>query len=455
MDDIWEDRRVKIGYETAEELAKHANPLNWRGHPESQRNATEESLDTLGYVGSVKKSINSGVVLDGHLRIEIALAKDPSIQLPVDYYDLTPDEELLALQILDATTEMAEPIADKLATLLERTKGMTADKPGLSAMLEQLKARAGVNGNGQALPPEQGLTDKAEQLQQKWQVRPDDIWQIDRHFFICGDCREVDTWARLLSAAGVDKVNGVFTSPPYAEQRKAQYGGVPTAEYVEWWEAVQNNVKANLAGDGSFFVNIKPHCEDGQRVLYVFDLVLAMVRAWGWRFAEEFCWRRVSLPGQWPNRFKNNFEPVYQFAINDWKFIPANAIQPFLSDKNKLSVTGNHLHVDFVANGGHPGGVRSKELDGALPSNVIDTSFDGEIGHAAAFPVALPTFFINAYSDPSDIWLDPFLGSGTTIAAAHNENRTGLGIEKLPKYGAVILERLMTLTGKQPQRIDV
>ena len=67
----------------------------------------------------------------------------------------------------------------------------------------------------------------------------------------------------------MEKVNGVFTSPPYAEQRKEQYGGVPTEQYVEWWEAVQSNVKANLAADGSFFVNIKPHRANGERSLYV------------------------------------------------------------------------------------------------------------------------------------------------------------------------------------------
>ena len=128
--------------------------------------------------------------------------------------------------------------------------------------------------------------DRAAELQEKWQVKPGDLWRIGEHRLACGDCREPETWGRLLAGA---KANGVFTSPPYAEQRKEQYGGVPTAEYVAWWEAVQANVKANLAGDGSFFVNIKPHCEDGERALYVFDLVLAMKRQWGWQFVDELC----------------------------------------------------------------------------------------------------------------------------------------------------------------------
>jgi hypothetical protein len=164
IENFWEDRRVKIGYETAEELAHKLNPFNFRGHPEGQADALDDSLDLLGWVGSVKVNIQTGRIFDGELRIKRSLAKDPALQVPVDYYDLTPDEELLALQIHDAITEQAQPIPEKLAALLQRTREMTADKPGLGAMLEALKARAGVNGlmtgngNGNGTPqiiPEQ------------------------------------------------------------------------------------------------------------------------------------------------------------------------------------------------------------------------------------------------------------------------------------------------------------
>lgn len=142
MDDPWLDRRVKIGYETAEELAKRYNEANWRGHPESQADALDESLDALQWIGSVKVNIQSGKIFDGHLRVERALLKNPVMPIPVDYYDLTPDEEALALQIHDAITEQAQPIADKLAALMERTKHLTANKPGLAAMLAALKEKA-------------------------------------------------------------------------------------------------------------------------------------------------------------------------------------------------------------------------------------------------------------------------------------------------------------------------
>jgi len=249
----------------------------------------------------------------------------------------------------------------------------------------------------------------------------------------------------------------VFTSPPYAEQRKEQYGGVPTDEYVEWWDAVQSNVRANLASDGSFFVNIKPHCEDGQRVLYVFDLVLAMVRRWGWRFVDELCWVHQGFPGMYGDKLKNQFEPIYHLSIGDCKHIFKNAL---VISKNGVDGFLNYSDGATIQSGtgsvfSRAGkGFTRKEKDNLVyPGNVISISAGEAFLHAAAFPVALHAFFVKAYSDEGDVWLDPFLGSGTTIVAAHNNGRRGLGIEKLEKYVAVCLERLQGI-GLEPRLVE-
>ena len=287
--------------------------------------------------------------------------------------------------------------------------------------------------------------DRAAELQEIWQVKPGDVWRIGVHKLACGDCREPETWERLL--AGV-KANGVFTSPPYAEQRKEQYGGVPTAEYVAWWEAVQANVKANLAGDGSFFVNIKPHCEDGERVLYVFDLVLAMRRRWGWRFVDELCWRKAKdgYPGGYNNRFRDAFEPIYHFSqgksikFTKWNVAHKSNAAFKYSRGNKST---NSTMSGFGLNGA---GLETSE-GMALPSNVLEIAEvnpTDAVAQAAQFPIALPDFFIRAYSDVGDVWIDPFCGSGTTIVAAHNNKRIGMGIEQKPEYCAVVLERMAT-----------
>ena len=46
---------------------------------------------------------------------------------------------------------------------------------------------------------------------------------------------------------------------------------------------------------------------------------------------------------------------------------------------------------------------------------------------------------------------DPFLGSGTTIAAAHVHDRIGYGVEISPAYCDVVLRRIAHLTGEEPR----
>jgi len=62
---------------------------------------------------------------------------------------------------------------------------------------------------------------------------------------------------------------------------------------VEWFRDVAANLASILAPDGSYFLNIKEHAEDGQRHLYVKDLFITHARQWGWRFVDEFCWRKT------------------------------------------------------------------------------------------------------------------------------------------------------------------
>lgn len=236
-------------------------------------------------------------------------------------------------------------------------------------------------------------------------------------------------------------VQGIVTSPPYAEQRKAQYRGIPAGEYVEWWRAIQANARAVLRPDGSFFVNIKPHCEGGQRHLYVSDLVSAMVRQWDWCNVDEFMWVRSGPPGAWPNRFKNGFEPVYHFSINNSiKFNPLNVAT--IGDQSLIGVKGDR-ETRQTGSGFACKPESAKQVGPILPSNVIHVNVGENVkGHSATFPVGLPEFFVKAFSDPGDTWFDPFMGSGTTFLACERNGRLANGTEEMPEHAAVILERL-------------
>jgi site-specific DNA-methyltransferase (adenine-specific) len=285
------------------------------------------------------------------------------------------------------------------------------------------------------------------QLQAKWNTQRGQLWRIEgsggEHRLIIGDCTDGDVVARLFQG---DTAQIAFTSPPYAMQRKETYGGIPQDAYVDWWEGVQAPTWEHLAQGGSFFVNIKPHSEGGERVLYVFDLVLGMRRRWGWRFVDEFCWQRHTAPGKWNDRFRNGFEPVYQFAKGKGgKFHPrrvgheSDDVMVPGQEAKQMTTTGTHYNIGTETQRGI-----------ALPDNVIRVQgVETGIPHPAMFPVGLPEWFMLPYTDEGDIVYDPFAGGGSTLVAGNHQNRRVYGVELMPEYGAVILERLSQM-GLEP-----
>ena len=295
-------------------------------------------------------------------------------------------------------------------------------------------------------------------------TRPGDVWLVGKHRLVCGDCRDHATVARLFDGK---TANLAITSPPYATQREydpaSGFKPVPPDEYSDWFRDVAANIAASLAADGSYLLNIKEHAADGERDLYVKDLVIAHRRQWGWRFVDEFCWRKTDngVPGGWGNRFKNAWEPVFHFCRQpEIKFRPQSVGHVSedcfdYSPNNPKSTSGSGL-LGTGARGSAAGQPGAADEDGrftgiARPSNVVEVKSESSQGsHSAPFPRALVEFFVKAFSDAGDIVFDPFLGSGTTIAAAHVLGRTGYGIEISPAYCDVILRRMANLAGEEP-----
>ncbi len=293
---------------------------------------------------------------------------------------------------------------------------------------------------------------------------PGDVWLIGRHRLICGDCRDSAVVEKLMARASA---NLAITSPPYATQREydptSGFKPIPPDEYVEWFRAVAASIESVLVPDGSYFLNIKAHADDGERNLYVMDLVLAHRRKWGWRFVDEFCWRKTDngVPGGWQNRFKNAWEPVFHFCRQPQIKFRAEAVSHESEDcfdyspDNPKSTSGSGL-LGTGARGdaaGKPGASDNsgRHQGAARPSNVIEVKTESSQGsHSAPFPRALVEFFVKAFSDPGDVVFDPFLGSGTTLAAAHVLGRAGYGCEISPAYCDVILRRIEHLAETEP-----
>ena len=77
------------------------------------------------------------------------------------------------------------------------------------------------------------------------------------------------------------------------------------------------------------------------------------------------------------------------------------------------------------------------------PNNVLHMATECyNRNHSAAFPVDLPKWFIKLFTQPGDLVLDPFLGSGTTAVAALQLGRNFVGIELMPENVATANARI-------------
>jgi len=81
----------------------------------------------------------------------------------------------------------------------------------------------------------------------------------------------------------------------------------------------------------------------------------------------------------------------------------------------------------------------------AYPTNVLHLATEcGNKNHSAAFPEALPEWFIKLFTKEGDTVLDPFMGSGTTNMVAQRMHRNSIGIEIKSEYYQQVKEQLLT-----------
>lgn len=114
MNNQWRNRIIKT--EQADPLTLLENPDNWRIHPQFQKDALKEVLETIGWVDDVIVNINTNRLVDGHLRVWLAREHAEST-IPVTYVDLTDDEEALILSIIDPIAELAQTDEDAITEL--------------------------------------------------------------------------------------------------------------------------------------------------------------------------------------------------------------------------------------------------------------------------------------------------------------------------------------------------
>lgn len=251
-----------------------------------------------------------------------------------------------------------------------------------------------------------------------------------------------------LKCINDNSVDLIVTSPPYAEQRKDTYGGIHHDKYVEWFLPISEQLLRVLKPTGTFILNIKEKVVEGERSTYVMELILAM-RKQGWLWTEEFIWhKKNSYPGKWPNRFRDSWERLLQFnKEKKFNMYQEEVMVPMgewaKSRLKKLSETDKARNKSKVGSGFGKNISNWIDREKAYPTNVLHIATEcNNKNHSAAFPEGLPEWFIKLFTKESDLVLDPFMGSGTTLTVAHKMKRHSIGIDIVPEYYEMVKQLL-------------
>ena len=233
-----------------------------------------------------------------------------------------------------------------------------------------------------------------------------DLFEIGEHRLLCGDSTDSDSVAKLMNG---EKADMVFTDPPYGMKLDADYSKMSNNSTFAKEKGIKNGKKySNVIGDHNDFTDelintIFSHFNDTKEVFI-----------WGADYFSEL------LPNKndgswivWDKRVDENFDKMYGSAFE------------LCWSKNK--------HKREIAR------IRWASAFGT------EKEFDHKRHHPTQKPSLLPQWFFNKYGKKNDLIADLYLGSGSTMVAAHQLNRKCYGMELDPKYCQVIIDRMLKL----------
>lgn len=391
----WRNRIVGYGEEAPDQLL--ANPLNFRIHPKAQQEATEGSLDTLGWIDDVIINRATGRMIDGHLRVTLALRKGATT-IPVKYVELTEEEEQQALLSLDPIAAMA---ATDKAKLDELIRGVQSDDARVQEFIAELAEREGIE-YGAPPPDDPGAQiDKAEELRVKWGVESGQMWKLGEHRLICGDCTDRAVVERVMAG---EKAGAVVTDPPYGMDLDTNYSGLTSSNSFGKGKNHHSVIGDNKPFDASSVLG----CDTKEQFWFGADYYASSLgdtqRTGSWLV--------------WDKRITESADLMYGSCFElIWS-----------KQKHKRDIL-RHKWAGFFTDGKDRTYLHPTEKPVELLENLIELSGENIIIY------------------------DPFSGSGTTLIACERLNRKCRAVEISPAYCAVAIQRWVDMTQGIPELV--
>ena len=402
---VWDQKVISLDWIAPDQLL--ANPRNARRHPAGQREALREMIGKVGFVAPLIVNSVTGMLLDGHARVEEALSAGVEL-LPVVTVELAEGDEAAFLAGFDAVGMLARWDHGLLGELVGEAQFGDGE-------LRDLLTKE-VNRGDHAALAEMAISSPAVPFCEVGQV-----WECYSpggmvHRVLCGDSSDVGLVERLF---GGRESSGMVSDPPYgisvetgAEFRTAMHGRGSEARAIsgdskEMVQSVWQEVFKTWMGhqaDGACYYIWSGKSEE-------LRLLMNALTEIGLQIKGTIIWDKGSL-------VLSRLDHKYQHEICLYCWVPGES-HNFVGPSNETSVWQ------------YPRPHSSKD-------------------HPTMKPVDLIRRNVRNIIPPGEIVADPFLGSGTTLLAAEVEGRACYGAELEPKYVDVALRRWQEITAVQP-----
>jgi DNA modification methylase len=262
----------------------------------------------------------------------------------------------------------------------------------------------------------------------------------------------------LLAELEDSSVNLAITSPPFALQRKKEYGNPDQEDYVDWLLQFAGALLPKLRDDGSFVLDLGGAYTRGlpARSLYNFRTLIRLCDDVGYHLAEDFYWfnpSKLPSPIEWVNkrkiRAKDSVNTVWWLSKTPWPKADVSKVRTEYSARmRKLLADPEGFYSPKKRPSGHDISAGfGTDNGGAIPSNLLSFPNSesnsaylaackalGIPAHPARFPPKLPDFFIRLLTSAGDLVLDIFAGSNTTGMVAERLGRRWIAFDSDREY---------------------
>ena len=410
---------LKIEYLPVKELRPYEK--NARKHADADVSTIVKSIEEFGFDDPIGIWGEDNTIVEGHGRL-IAAKKLGMKQVPVIRLDHLTDEQRRAYALAhNKTAEMSDWDFDMLASELDDITDIDMTDFGFD--LEEQEEEKEIIEDTPPEPPEEPQSEYGQ------------IYQLGRHRLMCGDSTKLEDVKKLLAGK---KADCVVTDPPYnmgyqgagnskdRESKKIMNDKMPEAEFKKFLLSVYKCYLDSMKDGASIYVFYK---ELGSGVF------MQAMREGGLTFKQELIWvkSQLVLGG---SKYQSMYEPCLMGC-------KGKSIKVWNGGRKQRSVIES---IDLM-NEDELRDALKELLSNEEPDVIREKKQLHNDLHPTMKPVRLIAKLIQNSSDKENIVMDLFGGSGTTLVAAEQTNRTAYLMELDPKYVDVIIQRYENLTG--------